>query len=163
MHVRRRPGHTCGSDMEIQKYESVAQLVELPAFNRKAAGSSPATFTIYGGVAQLVELPALNRKAAGSSPVTPTTYGNIAQSAERSAVNRQVVGSIPSIPARKLQRRRWLHRHLIALGAGSNPAGLSPRDCGATGRRGEKTTSVVIRSFSQKQDKNVTWRLTQIR
>ena len=100
----------CGSDMEIQKYESVAQLVELPAFNRKAVGSSPATFTIYGGVAQLVELPALNRKAAGSSPVTPTTYGNIAQSAERSAVNRQVVGSIPAIPARKLQRRRWLHQ-----------------------------------------------------
>ena len=58
--------------MEIQKYESVAQMVELPA---------------------------LNRKAAGSSPVTPTTYGNIAQSAERSAVNRQVVGAIPAIPA----------------------------------------------------------------
>ena len=53
-----------------------------------------------GGVAQLVELPALNRKAAGSSPVTPTTYGKIAQSAEQSAVNRQVVGSIPAIPAK---------------------------------------------------------------
>ena len=77
----------------------------------------------------MVELPAFNRKAVGSSPATFT---------------------------RKLQRRRWLHRHLIALGAGSNPAGLSPRDCGAIGRRGEKTTSVVIRSFSQKQDKNVT-------
>lgn len=143
----------CGSDMEIQKYESVAQSVELPAFNRKAAGSSPATFTIYGGVAQLVELPALNRKAAGSSPVTPTTYGNIAQSAERSAVNRQVVGSIPAIPARKLQRRRWLHRHLIALGAGSNPAGLSPRDCGATGRRGEKQPVLLFAAFPRNRTK----------
>lgn len=54
-----------------QRHERVAQLVELPAFNRKAAGSSPATFTIWE-CNSVGRVPALNRRHAGSNPAIPT-------------------------------------------------------------------------------------------
>ena len=81
MHVRRRSGHTYGSDME------------------------ETDIRVY----------AIGRRAGSRS--------------------RHTAGSIPAARTRKLQRRRWLHRLLIAQSAGSNPAGFSGRDRRATGRR----------------------------
>ena len=95
---------------------------------------------------------ALNRRHAGSNPAIPTTYGSIAQSAERSAVNRKAAGSSPVTLTRKLLRRCWLHRQSIAYSEGSSSAG-SLRSTVAQLEDAGKITNVVIRSFSQMQDK----------
>ena len=70
------------------------------------------------------------------------------------------MGSIPTIRTRKLQRRCWLHRLLIAYGAGSNPAGPLRRTVAQMEDAGKNNQYRDSQLFPDAGKENVPWQLT---